>query len=63
MREAVKHPFVAGAMVGGTYGVVKEMASISMERANNYNRQKGMPANNLSTDGLTLSLSKLRHRN
>ncbi len=61
----LKHPkvaFTAGIGMGVMGGTAKAILS-SDERTQSMNpNKKGMPHNNLSSDGLTLSLSKTRHR-
>lgn len=51
---------VASFGVGLTYGAASAVLQRADERSNA--NRGGMPANNLATDGLTLSLSKRRHR-
>lgn len=52
---------VAAGVVGIAYGGVKSAINRSNERTQ-ANAQRGMASNNLGTDGLTLALSKRRHR-
>lgn len=57
-------PYAGVAAAGGigiTAGLVKNSVMRTNERMMNGNN-KGMNPNNLGTDGLTLSLSKIRHR-
>lgn len=71
-----KHPYASGALSGGVgagvSGVGSVMSLLKKERpqaqdiANgsgyiSWSKRNGLPGNNLSTNGLGLSLNKLRH--
>lgn len=59
---ALQYGTVGAALVGGLgYGVVKSSLNRSNERTMQ-RQQTGMQHNHLGTDGLTLALSKSRHR-
>jgi hypothetical protein len=61
VRTAVRHPIIAGASIGAMHDVGKHVASTAQERTLHM-KHPGMKPNHLSTDGLTLGLSRLRHR-
>ena len=60
-KTALRHPKTTGLALGATAGMGSRLAAIADERTSNL-RRPGMKANNLGTDGLTLSLHKSRHR-
>jgi hypothetical protein len=61
IRGAVRHPLIAGGILGATHGVGSHLANLAEERTAGM-QKPGMSSNHLGTDGLTLSLSRLRHR-
>ena len=52
--------YVGLGVMGAGFGATRVAMNNSMART--YNNKQGMDPNNLSTDGLTLALSKRRHR-
>jgi hypothetical protein len=59
---AVNHPIKTGTAFGVLYGGARASIEAADRRTEYMLTNQGMRHNNLSTDGLTLSLSKLRHR-
>ncbi len=57
----VHYPVPFGIAAGGFAGMARHLSSVSEQRTQNI-ASKRMPANNLGTDGLTLSLSRCRHK-
>lgn len=60
-KVALKHPFATGIPLGMATGAARHIVNQADQRTQHL-REQGMDPNNLGTDGLTLSLSRLRHR-
>lgn len=61
VKFAVNNPIKTGVGLGMIHGVGSHIASLADQRTMQY-KKPGMKHNQLGTDGLTLSLSRMRHR-
>jgi len=61
VKTAIRHPIIAGASLGAISGIGKHVATTAEEKLM-HSKSPGMRPNHLGTDGLTLSLSRTRHR-
>lgn len=60
--KALSHPFIVGGTVGLGLGAISSGMRMADQRTQTIRTRRSMGPNYLGTDGLTISLSKLRHR-